>query len=97
MIDPTQQAAPAGQPPAAQGNVICIAAAPDGSFMVYPEGGEASNAAPMDLDAALDYAAELLEGSAGAPGAGQPDQAKQENADADALFGQAFDKARGRM
>lgn len=88
MIDPTQ--APAGQPaPAPQQGPICIAPAAPGSFVVYPEGGQPSGE-PVDLEAALELAREMLSAQGG------DDGQKDLEAQANALFEGGFNQASGR-
>lgn len=93
MIDPTQAqpgAAPAAAAPAAPAT-ICIAAQPDGSFMVYPEQDGPDGAAPVqDIDAALDQARQILTGATPDAPAGE-----EANQDADSLFEQGFNTVRG--
>lgn len=90
MIDPTQQAAPAVQPPEQQKRAVTIEAQGDGSFLVFEQAGPSDPLRkPVDLDEALSQAAELL--GAAAPEAGQ--EAQQD--EGDALFQQSFDKTRG--
>lgn len=87
MIDPTQQAAPGAAPAQQQGATVCIAAQPDGTFMVYPEGGEAQAQPAQDIDGALEAAKQLLGGA--------QDPAATE-AQADNLFQAGFNGANPR-
>jgi hypothetical protein len=86
MMDPTQQAGQGQPAPQQGGQTVCIAAKADGTFMVYPEGGQPTGEPAPDVDSALEQARQLLDG--GAPGAPAQD-------DAEALFQQGFNKARG--
>lgn len=109
MFAPSQPAAPAqAAQPGAPAITICIAALADGTFMVYPEaeggaeadpaGGAAEESNEMaggqpaqDVDGALQLAKQMLAG----PAAGGQPSAPAGGEDADALFNQGFNKARG--
>lgn len=95
MIDPTQQAAqPAAAPGAAGGTVVCIAAQPDGTFTVYPEGQDAAAGQPFqDIDQALEAAETMLTGQG--DGDGSQGSASNAEAEADAMFKGGFAQARG--
>lgn len=88
-MNPIQPAAGQSQAPAApQGAApVCIAPQADGSFSVYKEGDEQGAQQAADIDAALDAARTMLGGAA-------PEATGTENADA--LFEQGFDQARGQ-
>lgn len=89
-MNPIQPAA-AGQsqaPASPQGGMtVCITAQTDGTFMVYPKESDDTGQQVADLDAALDAARTMLGGAA--------PEGQSDTAEADALFNQGFDQARG--
>lgn len=97
-MNPIPPAAGQSQAPAApeSAGTVCIAPQGDGTFMVYlkhvqsmsdPLGQRPDEQPAADIDAALDTARKLLGGEA--------QQQGSDTAEADALFNQGFNNARG--
>lgn len=95
MITSTQPAAPAAAQPPTGGDqgitAVCVAAQPDGTYSVYPEGQQDAGQPAQDIDSALQLVQQMLERGTDV---GQASSSAEQ--DADALFQGGFNGVRGK-